>query len=167
MDGCKLVTYAHMHTFQPHTAGMYVYIHHVCKHSLKERQAKNASVGLLRLGNPIQQQLLDLQQLVTSPTFLQRGCISWTSSGHGQVCFVGPNFQHCAEIMCPAYFLCWRLLIEPVIQEMDLRMAAEGAANRSPDPRFNQPHTEDWQCDVEMNGIGEWQQHWGVDGTIA
>ena len=50
---------------------------------------------------------------------------------------------------------------------MDLRMAAEGAANRSPDPRFNQPHTEDWQCDVEMNGIGEWQQHWGVDGTIA
>ena len=42
-----------------------------------------------------------------------------------------------------------------MIQEMDLRMAAEGAANRSPDPRFNQPHTEDRQCDVKTNRIGK------------
>lgn len=52
-------------------------------------------------------------------------------------------------------FCVWWLLIEPVIQEMDLRMAAEGAANRSPDPRFNQPHTEDRQCDVKTNRIGK------------
>ena len=34
-------------------------------------------------------------------------------------------------------------------------MAAEGVANRSPDPRFNQPHTEDRQCDVKTNRIGK------------
>jgi len=32
----------------------------------------------------------------------------------------------------------------PIQQQLlDLQMAAEGAANRSPDPRFNQPHTEE------------------------
>ena len=61
---------AYVYSQTTHTVDMYVYIYIIWKHLLKERQAKTASVGsLLRLGNPIQQQLLDLQQPVTSPTF--------------------------------------------------------------------------------------------------